>query len=177
VLALPGSVYLYQGEELGLPEVLDLPDDSRRDPIWQRSNGVEHGRDGSRVPLPWTPDPPTFGFSANPSAEPWLPQPDWYGKYAVSLQDVDPSSTLGMYRAALSLRRSLFDGPLEWLDTGRADVIAFRRGRGVSVTTFRDTGFVPPPEWGEILLSSQQPSTSGAVTSWLTKVDETPPNL
>lgn len=170
VLALPGSVYLYQGEELGLPEVLDLPDDARRDPIWQRSNGIEHGRDGSRVPLPWTPDPPTFGFSVEPSADPWLPQPDWYGKFAVSLQDADPSSTLTMYRAALSLRRSLFDGPLEWIDTGRPDVLAFRRGPGICVTNFGDAEFVPPADWGDVVLSSRQPTTSGAtgcVTSWL----------
>jgi alpha-glucosidase len=170
VLALPGSVYLYQGEELGLPEVLDLPDDARRDPIWQRSGGVEHGRDGSRVPLPWTPDPPTFGFSADSYAAPWLPQPDWYGKYAVSLQDADPTSTLAMYRAALSLRRSLFAGPLEWLDTGRADVRAFRRGRGLCVANFGDSDYRPPTEWGEVVLSSRQPSTSdvaGCVTYWL----------
>jgi alpha-glucosidase len=170
VLALPGSVYLYQGEELGLPEVLDLPDDARRDPIWQRSDCVEHGRDGSRVPLPWTPDPPTFGFSAERSASPWLPQPDWYGKFAVSLQAADPSSTLAMYRAALSLRRRLFDGQLEWLDTGRPDVLAFRRGSGTCVTNFGDTEFVPPADWGEVLLSSRQPSTldsAGCVTSWL----------
>jgi alpha-glucosidase len=174
VLALPGSVYLYQGEELGLPEVLDLPDDARRDPIWQRSNGVEHGRDGSRVPLPWTPDPPAFGFSADAAASPWMPQPDWYGKFAVSLQDADSSSTLAMYRAALSLRRSLFDGPLEWLDTGRADVIAFRRGSGTCVTTFGAADFVSPAAWGDVVLSSWEPGALGAVTSWLTKVDQIP---
>jgi alpha-glucosidase len=177
VLALPGSVYLYQGEELGLPEVLDLPDDSRRDPIWQRSNGVEHGRDGSRVPLPWTPDPPTYGFSAGAAASPWMPQPDWYGEFAVSLQDADPSSTLAMHRAALSLRRNLFDGPLEWLDTGRTDVIAFRRGRGTCVTNFGDAEFALPADWGKVVLSSRQPRALGAVTSWLTKVDETPSKL
>jgi alpha-glucosidase len=169
LLALPGSVYLYQGEELGLPEVLELPGDARRDPIWRRSNQREHGRDGSRVPLPWSPDPPAFGFSSQPCSPPWLPQPDWYGKFAVSVQDNDPHSTLGMYRAALALRRRLFQGPLHWIDTGRPDVLAFRRGRGICVTAFGEAGYAAPPEWGRLVLCSQPPNRQGrggAATWW-----------
>ena len=170
LLALPGSVYLYQGEELGLPEVLELPDDARRDPIWHRSSGKEHGRDGSRVPLPWSPDPPTFGFSAEQRTQPWLPQPDWYGKFAVSIQDFDPQSTLSMYRDALGARRRLFQGSLEWLDTGRSDVLAFRRGHGICVTVFGETPYVPPVEWGPVVLSSRQPGggdSGGCASYWL----------
>ncbi len=163
LLALPGSVYLYQGEELGLPEVLDLPDDARRDPIWHRSTGTEHGRDGSRVPLPWSPDPPVFGFSSDPYASPWLPQPDWYGKYAVSAQGTDPHSTLSVYRSALAARRQLFQGPLQWLETGRPDVLAFRRGNGTCVTVFSDTSFVPPAEWGSAVVSSREGHSINAV--------------
>ena len=170
LLALPGSVYLYQGEELGLPEVLDLADEARRDPIWYRSNGREHGRDGSRVPLPWSPDPPAFGFSAEPSAPPWLPPPDWYGKFAVSIQGTDAQSTLNMYRDALAVRRRLFGGAVEWLETGRSDVLAFRRGGGTCVTVFSETPFVPPVEWGSTVLSSQQPRGRrhpGCASYWL----------
>jgi alpha-glucosidase len=159
---------LYQGEELGLPEVLELPDDARRDPIWHRSNGNEHGRDGSRVPLPWSPDPPVYGFSAEPCAQPWLPQPDWYGKFAVSIQDADPHSTLSMYRDALAARRELFEGALSWLDTGRSDVLAFRRGGGVCVTVFGQTPFAPPAEWGPVVLSSRL-ERGGCVTHWLSR--------
>ncbi len=86
-LALPGTTYLYQGEELGLPEVFDLPDDARQDPIWLRSAGAELGRDGCRVPLPWDASAPAFGFSpASATAAPWLPQPAWFGEYAADAQ-------------------------------------------------------------------------------------------
>ena len=126
VLALPGSVYLYQGEELGLPEVQDLPDEARQDPIWQRSGRTEHGRDGSRVPLPWTSDEPHFGFSA---VTPWLPQPDWFGGFAVSAQESDPRSVLACYRRALVARKGLDAGaPLELIELGRDNAIAFHRG-------------------------------------------------
>ncbi len=158
LLALPGSAYLYQGEELGLPEVLDLPDDARRDPIWFRSGGREHGRDGSRVPLPWTPERPSFGFSpaeAADAADPWLPQPDWFADYAVSTQDGVVDSTLSLYRAALPLRRTLFsDNDFAWLDSGRDDVLVFRHGAGVSVTNMGAEPFTMPAEWGEIVLRS-----------------------
>src|SRR5690606_9843988 len=80
LLGLPGSVFLYQGEELGLPEVLDLPDEARQDPIWVRSGGAEHGRDGCRVPLPWRTGEPTFGFGSHAA---WLPQPEWFAGYTI----------------------------------------------------------------------------------------------
>jgi alpha-glucosidase len=156
LLALPGSAYLYQGEELGLPEVMDLPDGARRDPIWSRSQGREHGRDGSRVPMPWTPNRPTFGFSpADATADPWLPQPDWFADYAESTQDGSADSTLSLYRAALALRRTLFGGAgFAWLDAGRPDVLAFRHAGGISVTNMGTEPFTVPGEWGEIVLRS-----------------------
>ena len=73
MLALPGGAYVYQGEELGLPEVADLPDEVRQDPTFLRTGGAVVGRDGCRVPLPWSGDAPPFGFG--PSGTPWLPQP------------------------------------------------------------------------------------------------------
>ncbi|MBM2616622.1 hypothetical protein JIG36_13740 [Actinoplanes sp. LDG1-06] len=103
MLALPGSAYLYAGEELGLPEAT-VPDAARRDPIFFRSGGKRAGRDGCRIPMPWTADAPAAGFSAAGSAEPWLPLPaDWSG-YAVDRQLDDPSSTLTMYQQAILLR-------------------------------------------------------------------------
>ena len=93
--AIPGSLYLYQGEELGLPEVLDLPADRREDPIFQRTQGRELGRDGCRVPLPWTADPAgSFGFSPV-DVEPWLPQPAGWGSWGADAQALDPDSMLG----------------------------------------------------------------------------------
>lgn len=161
LLALPGSVYLYQGEELGLPEVYDLPDSVRQDPIFFRSGGLELGRDGCRVPLPWDEaSRPSFGFSpAGSAAAPWLPQPDWFGKYAVATQQDDVSSCLRLYRKALSSRRRTFSDPahgVEWLATGaRTDVIAFRRDRAVCVVVTGSEPFELPPTWGQVVLGSQ----------------------
>jgi alpha-glucosidase len=155
LLALPGSAYLYQGEELGLPEVMDIPPDRRRDPIWVRSGQREYGRDGSRVPLPWRSSGAALGFSPDGAAEPWLPQPEWFARFAVETEDADPMSTLSLYRTALRLRRSLFSGDVfEWLDAGRDDVVAFRNGAGVSVTVMGDRPFVPPSSWGDMALRS-----------------------
>jgi alpha-glucosidase len=153
MLALPGSTYLYQGEELGLPEVQDLPDDARQDPIWTRSRQTEHGRDGCRVPLPWAANAPAFGFSTGRA---WLPQPRWFNSYAVDRQDADTASVLSLYRQALRARRDL-DGaaPLQWLETARDDVLAFRRDSLVVVAVFGDRPFIAPPEWGAPVVASE----------------------
>jgi alpha-glucosidase len=113
-LALPGSVYLYQGEELGLEEVLDLPDALREDPIFHRTGGELPGRDGCRVPLPWEPQGPSLGFGSGPA---WLPQPPAWAALSVAAQQHDPHSMLALYRAALHRRHaepSLRDGDLQW---------------------------------------------------------------
>lgn len=143
LLALPGSAYLYQGEELGLPEVLDLPAAARQDPLYVRTGGRELGRDGCRVPLPWTADPATsFGFSAAPAggptpagapAPPWLPQPASWGGWAADRQRDDATSTLRLYRDALAIRRQLTAGdhrepPFDWLAHPDADVLVASRG-------------------------------------------------
>ncbi len=173
-LALPGSVYLYQGEELGLPEVQELPGHVRQDPIWHRSVHTEHGRDGCRIPLPWTSADPNFGFS---TGRPWLPQPAWFADYAADVQAAAanthpgaPDTVLALYRQALRLRRSLdHASDLQWLETGREDVLAFRRGDIVSVTVFGAHAFAPPVQWGSALLCSA-PLNSGAIagpaTAW-----------
>jgi alpha-glucosidase len=129
-LALPGGAYLYQGEELGLPEVEDLPEDVLQDPTWERSGHTARGRDGCRVPLPWSGDRPPFGFTAD-GVRPWLPQPGSWRALTVAAQRDDPASTLSLYRSALRLRRTLpglaDDEPLTWCDLGDG-VLAFDRG-------------------------------------------------
>ena len=116
MLALPGSAYVYQGEELGLPEVINLPDAARQDPTFRRTGGEKYGRDGCRVPLPWEPDAPAYGFS--PSGASWLPQPEGWGALAVAAQQGRSDSTLELYRTALRLRRAhgLGGASLQWLE-------------------------------------------------------------
>ena len=116
VAALPGSLYIYQGDELGLPEVEDLPLELIEDPMHYRSGGIDPGRDGCRVPLPWSGDRPPFGFSPE-GTQTWLPQPADWRTLTVEAQEADPASTLHLYRDAIRLRRELpglGDGPLEW---------------------------------------------------------------
>ncbi|GAA4057298.1 MULTISPECIES: glycoside hydrolase family 13 protein [Actinomadura] len=149
-LALPGSVYVYQGEELGLPEVEDLPDELRQDPIWHRSGRTDRGRDGCRVPLPWSGVEPPFGFG---TGTPWLPQPAEWKDLTVEAQQADPSSMLSLYRAALRLRAAeLGDGTMRWLPMGD-DVLAFTRDTGLTCVV--NLGADPVPVDGEILLASE----------------------
>ncbi|MFG6444502.1 glycoside hydrolase family 13 protein [Microbacterium sp. P07] len=134
MLALPGSAYVYQGEELGLPEVIELPDEARQDPTWFRTNGEKYGRDGCRVPLPWTAEGPGYGF--NDTGASWLPQPAEWASLARDVQQGDPASTLSLYETLLAERRArgLGAGALEWVDGGSADVVSFRNA-GVHVLT------------------------------------------
>ncbi len=116
-MALPGGLYVYQGEELGLPEVEDLPDNLLQDPLWARSGGTDRGRDGCRVPIPWSGKEPPFGFGAG---TPWLPQPADWKNLTVESQQADQNSMLALYRDGLKLRRALLgDGALTWLDFPR----------------------------------------------------------
>ena len=133
MLALPGGAYLYQGEELALPEVRDIPESRLTDPRWKMSGYSDRGRDGCRVPLPWSSNPEgAFGFSNKDSLTPdqaWLPQSPWWGGFSVDSQDGVEGSTLSMYREALAIRKAeegLGDGEMEWIQAG-ADVVAFER--------------------------------------------------
>jgi alpha-glucosidase len=150
-LGLPGSAYLYQGDELGLPEAWDLPTEVLQDPIWFESRHTVKGRDGCRVPFPWEPTGPSLGFGAG---EGWLPQPASFAELAASVQDGDPSSSLELYRNALRVRRERLAGEaaFELLDAGDG-VLAFGRGdRLVCVANMGDDSVVLPE--GALVLAS-----------------------
>jgi alpha-glucosidase len=157
--ALPGSLYVYQGEELGLDEVQDLPADQLQDPMYLRSGGTDPGRDGCRVPLPWAGDRPPFGFStASASREPWLPQPSRWARLTVEAELDDPKSMLNLYRTMLRIRRTesdLGDRHLQWLPSS-ADVLAFARGaRFVCITNFSGGPTELPPGCSVLLASAE----------------------
>ena len=168
MLALPGSSYLYQGEELGLPEDMELPDSARQDPTWFRTNGEKYGRDGCRVPIPWEAKSPAYGF--NQTGKSWLPQPADWAPYARDAQEGVPGSTLEMDKAALSLRseHGLGTGALEWITDYGKKVVAFRNGDVTVITNLGKIAVELPV--GEIVLSSE-PIVGGALptdtTVWL----------
>jgi alpha-glucosidase len=178
-MALPGSVYLYQGEELGLWEVEDLPAARRQDPIWHRTDGADPGRDGCRVPLPWSGAEPPFGFSP-PGArkEPWLPQPPAWHSLTVEAESADPASMLALYRRALHLRRtdvpadtdvppetrmtSPPDTSMTWLPAP-SGVLAFTRGPLTCIANLSPSPIPLPP--GRILLTSTPLTPAGPDTT------------
>ena len=157
VAALPGCWYVYQGEELGLPEVEDLPLDVLEDPMHFRSLGLDPGRDGCRVPLPWAGAEPPFGFSPpHASHQPWLPQPKDWESLTVEAQESNPASMLALYRAAVRVRRTeagLGDGPMTWLDLG-PEVLAFVRGDVICVVNLGADPIDLPAHTDVLLLSS-----------------------
>ncbi|MFF1254725.1 glycoside hydrolase family 13 protein [Pseudarthrobacter sp. NPDC058329] len=159
-LALPGSAYLYQGEELGLPEHTTVPAGARQDPTFFRTGGAEIGRDGCRVPLPWSAELPGYGFSVVPeggAAQPWLPQPQSFGPLAADQQEGVEGSTLELYRAALAFRsaRRLGAGSVAWAESHVPDsgLLAFHNG---DVLVLGNLGFAsaPVPDGYSVVLSS-----------------------
>ena len=171
--ALPGSLYVYQGDELGLPEVENIPVELLQDPMYFRSEGVDPGRDGCRVPIPWSGTEPPYGFEPKDSTHaPWLPQPDDWAPFTVEAEAGNSGSMLSLYRTALSIRRShpaLGDGTMTWIDSAPG-VLAFSRGLGfVSVTNLSDAP-VELPSYTRLLLTSE-PLISGLLptdsTAWL----------
>jgi alpha-glucosidase len=150
MLGLPGSAYIYQGDELGLPEVHDLPLDALEDPTWTRSEGTMKGRDGCRVPIPWTPTGISFGFGSDGS---WLPQPAEWARLSVQSQEHAPDSTLELYRNAIRLRSEHLSGDesFEWISSAPG-CLAFRRGPVVVVINFGPGSTSLPA--GRVLLAS-----------------------
>jgi alpha-glucosidase len=168
MLALPGSAYVYQGEELGLPEAIDLPDSARQDPTWFRTGGERYGRDGCRVPIPWEADAPAYGFSG--SGDSWLPQPGDWAPLARDRQRGLEGSTLELYRSLLAVRRAedLGSGAVEWLEGYPEDVVAFHNG---TVTVIANLGEAPVElPVGSVVLSSEElhePALPADTTVWL----------
>jgi alpha-glucosidase len=175
MLALPGGAYVYQGEELGLAEVEDLPEDVLQDPGWEQSGRTERGRDGCRVPIPWSGPAPPFGFSPEgASAPPWLPQPLAWRELTVEAQTGDQQSMLELYRRALRIRRSqpeLGDGRLTWLDVPDG-TLAFGRGARFACIVNFSGDPVPLPGGAHVLLASGPLTDDGRVprdtSVWLT---------
>jgi alpha-glucosidase len=168
MLALPGVAYMYQGEELGLPDSIDIPDDKRQDPTFFRTAGASYGRDGCRVPIPWEADATNYGFG--PAGEPWLPQPAVYRDYARDLQQGDPASTLSLYTSALAIRkdRALGDGELVWIEGTPENVLGFRNGDVTVFINYSSEDFTLPA--GEIILDSADSSDgvlAPASTVWM----------
>lgn len=159
-MALPGTTFIYMGDELGLEEA-DLPDQVRQDPVFTRSGGARKGRDGSRVPLPWTRDPPRFGFT---EGSPWLPIPREWGGRSVALLRRDPDSILLLYRRAIALRKSevcLQQGWMQWKDAPDSCLSFERRAESnslVVVCNFSNRGQkVSCP--GSLILASDPKTT------------------
>jgi len=172
MLALPGSSYLYQGEELGLPEHTTLESKYRQDPTFFRTKGGRVGRDGCRVPVPWLKNQPAFGFSS--SGKSWLPQPESFAGHSRDVQEKDDDSTLNLYKAALRIRSSmdLGSGEFAWFDDleNWNEVLAYRNGELLVVHNFGMTD-LPIPDGYEVLLASEGKNKKclGAnQTLWLT---------
>jgi alpha-glucosidase len=166
MLALPGGAYLYQGEELGLPDSTDMPAEFRQDPTFIRTHGKEIGRDGCRVPVPWEKSAPSFGFG--PSANSWLPQPAVYGEYAVDQQVGVEGSTLELYRTLLALRRerALGTGGLAEGDGFGNDVVALvNSGAAGDTLVLANLGAEPValPEGARVLVASGPLTDVGGV--------------
>jgi alpha-glucosidase len=175
-MALPGSMYIYQGEELGLPEVEDIPPDRRQDPMWLRSGGVDPGRDGCRIPVPWAGDKPPYGFSGEGAAPPWLDPPDGWAPLTVAAQSELPTSMLSLYRAGLRLRRAtpeLGDGSLRWLPSADA-VVAFARGENFACLVNFGREPIELPVGADVLIASND-LEGGALpqdtTVWLSQAN------
>jgi alpha-glucosidase len=172
LLALPGSAYIYQGDELGLPDVEDIPEDRLQDPIWTRSGHTVRGRDGCRVPMPWSGDFPPFGFSGADGVSTWLPQPPGWRGRTVEAQLADPGSMLSLYRAALRLRR---EHPGFAVDTLRwrapdGPVLDLERGSGLRCVVNLGPDAVPLGPGDRVLLASAEldgRSLSGDNAVWL----------
>ncbi|HWM40489.1 MAG TPA: alpha-amylase family glycosyl hydrolase [Streptomyces sp.] len=156
MLALPGTAYIYQGEELGLPQV-ELPDGRLRDPVWERSGHTERGRDGCRVPLPWSGSSPPYGFSTAAPADCWFPQPENWAALTAQAQQDDPDSTLTLYGTALRIRRdhpASGDEPLRLLSPPGASHLAFDRGAGLRCVVNFGPSPLRLPEDAKTLLAS-----------------------
>jgi alpha-glucosidase len=151
-------MYIYQGEELGLPEVEDIPAERRQDPMWHRSGGVDPGRDGCRIPLPWGGVRPPYEFSPEGAGQPWLDQPDDWGRLTVAAQSESTTSMLSLYRTGLRFRRAApwsDEAPLRWLPSNES-VLAFARGERIACIVNFGPEPVALPAGAHVLIASNE---------------------
>ena len=167
VFGLPGSCYIFAGQELGLPDGV-IPDEARQDPIYLRTRGAQKGRDGSRVPLPWHGETAPFDFTAG---QPWLPLPNSWVELTVEKQNTDPKSTLNLYRSALSLRAQHLaaTGEITWISAPHIGhyglkLLGYRRGN-VSIFMNLADQAIEVEITGELLIVS-----AGKVGDWDGKI-------
>ena len=171
MLGLPGGAYLYQGEELGLPDSSDIPGNMRQDPTFARTGGTRIGRDGCRVPLPWRSSEPHSGFGSG--LDPWLPQPESWPALARDKQEVDPASHLNLYRRMLDLRATnrLGEGSLAWVEDYCSDTsLAYLNGNILVIINVGPEA-MPLPAGETVLRSSAAEATDllgSGETIWLT---------
>ncbi|WP_102157876.1 glycoside hydrolase family 13 protein [Zhihengliuella halotolerans] len=181
MFGLPGSAYVYQGDELGLPEHTTLPDELRQDPSFFRTNGAERGRDGCRVPMPWEADADGYGFSVdNPDGGPWLPQPESFARYAADQQVDVAGSTYELYRQSIALRSQLGlgTGSIEWTELNDPDrgILAYRNAKVHVVANLSGEPFRLPAGAGVLVVSEESALSSDGdaetlapnATVWLT---------
>ena len=172
---MPGGAYIYQGQELGLPEVEDLPDDVMQDPRFEQTGRRSRGRDGCRVPIPWSGAQAPFGFSPpDAKASPWLPQPPAWAALSVAAETGAPDSMLELYRRALDIRRSqpaLGDGWLDW-SPAPAGALIFTRGQNFVCMVNISADALPLPTTAQLLLASAPLTPDGRLpadtAAWLT---------
>ena len=164
ILALPGCTYIYQGDELGIHEVADIPVDQIQDPVYLRNLKQAKGRDGARVPLPWTRGGTNFGFGAG---TPHLPQPQWFGDFSIEAESGVAGSPLEIFRKALKLRRELQCAEeITWHQTSSEDVLHFSRPNGWNcITNFKAHKYSIPA--GEVILASS-PIVDGKISAGTT---------
>ncbi|WWC85989.1 uncharacterized protein L201_000860 [Kwoniella dendrophila CBS 6074] len=171
ILGLPGSTYIYQGEELGLPEVIEISDEERQDPHFHRTKGECLGRDGCRVPLPWDSNRKNFGFGDD--KKPHLPQPEWMKDYSVNLQKSGEETTLNFCRKALEIRKDLVnEEQLEWISQDNQQVLYFSRPGNWEIIMNASKNPINLPKDRKVLITSNGSSIEdgilpGETTAWL----------
>jgi alpha-glucosidase len=164
MMSLPGAVYIYNGQELELPNVDDLPDEVLQDPVFFRTEGAQKGRDGCRIPMPWEAGVSPFGFGPADS-KPWLPMPATWSEFAVAVQSSQSDSALSFYRKLIALRKSmpvLRQGSVEIRESGNADVIEIVREvegvRVLIVVNFGDASYELGDQFGAQTLIASNPT-------------------
>jgi alpha-glucosidase len=160
LLALPGSLYIYNGQELSLPDA-QVADEYRQDPVFFRTQGAQKGRDGARVPLPWNSQESEFGFT---QGKPWLPIPKSWQDLSIDKQDGDRESSLNLYRRALKVRREYCKGEREiiWHERGDDGLLVFQRGNVLVLLNTSDGDKLYATS-GELILTSHSEFTSDGV--------------